>query len=103
MSDFIWLRIGFSGGCRDYTNEFSGSVKCRSYVGRLGKYHVWGFETLTTVLMKVQVCETSLGRGCNYITGALRNKPQVLNLDCFLLGETFVHKKGQREARSEDK
>jgi len=77
-------------GCRDYTNEFSGYVKCRGYVGRLGESHLSGFETVTTVLMKIQVCEMSLGRECNYITGALCNKPQVLNLDCLLLGETFV-------------
>jgi len=87
---FIWLRIWFSGGCRDYTNGFSGSVKCRDYIGRLGKYHLSGFETLTTVLMKIQVCETSLGRGCNYITGTHLNKLEVLNFDCLLLGETCV-------------
>jgi hypothetical protein len=78
-------------GCRDYTNEFYSSVKCRGYVGRLGESLLSEFETFTTVLMKKdQVCEMSLGRDCNYITGTLRNKPQVLNLDCLLLGETFV-------------
>lgn len=86
-------------GYHDYTNELSGSVKCRCYVGRLGESHLSGFETVTTVLMKSQACEMSLGRECNYITGALRYKPQVLNLDCLLLGETFVcaRKKGREK------
>jgi hypothetical protein len=80
-------------GCRDYTNELSGSVKCRGYVGRLGESHLSGFETVTTVLMKIQVCGMSLGGEGNCITGTLRSKPQVLNLDFFSERHLFVRRK----------
>ena len=80
-------------------------MKCRDYVGRLGKYHLSGFETVTTVLMKIQVCDTSLGRGCNYIIGAHLNTLQVLNFfwSSSRRDVCLCIEKGQREATSEDK